>query len=321
MFRFAVMGAGGIARRFCKTVNAMPDCTLCAVSSKSAQRAQALAKEADVPHFYADYEEMLQKEKPDAVYIAVTPHDHFRLSMLCLQYRTPVLCEKAMFRNSEEAKTVFDLSEKSGVCLRWKLCGAGFCLPFKPRKRGFMKAGLANRFFPAFPLALRLPKISPTDTTVRRWGGGAAYDVTVYAWQLHTFLFPEEPLEESVQVLWGDTGVDVHEHIALRYPSMLASLEASLLYDCDEVWTIFGEKGRLVLPHPHYANQLYWQDSAGKEIERFCPESEEDGFTYQIRETLRCVEQGLFESPVVPHRDTLRCAQLFDRILQTKNQK
>ena len=115
MFRFAVMGAGGIARRFCKTVNAMPDCTLCAVSSKSAQRAQALAKEADVPHFYADYEEMLQKEKPDAVYIAVTPHDHFRLSMLCLQYRTPVLCEKAMFRNSEEAKTVFDLSEKSGV--------------------------------------------------------------------------------------------------------------------------------------------------------------------------------------------------------------
>ena len=33
---------------------------------------------------------------------------------------------------------------------------------------------------------------------------------------------------------------------------------------------------------------------------------------------IRCVQAGLYESPVVPHRDTLRCAELFDRILQTR---
>ncbi len=319
MFRFAVMGAGGIARRFCKTVNAMPDCTLCAVSSKSAQRAQELAKEAGVPHFYADYEEMLQKEKPDAVYIAVTPHDHFRLSMLCLQYQTPVLCEKAMFRNSEEAKTVFDLSEKSGV-FTMEALWSRFLPSIQTAKTWLHEGRIGKPIFSRFSIGFAAPKDPTNRYYCEALGGGAAYDVTVYAWQLHTFLFPEEPVEESVQVLWSDTGVDIHEHVALHYPSLLASLEGSLLYDCDEVWTIFGEKGRLVLPHPHYFNQLYLQDPAGKEVERFCPESEEDGFTYQIRETMRCVKQGLFESPMVPHHDTLRCAQLFDRILQTKKE-
>ena len=100
MFRFAIMGAGNIAGRFCRAANALPACCVTAVASKSRERAGRFAAENGVPHFYADYEEMLEKEKPDAVYIAVTPHDHFRLCMLCLQHRTPVLCEKAMFRTS-----------------------------------------------------------------------------------------------------------------------------------------------------------------------------------------------------------------------------
>lgn len=55
---------------------------------------------------------MLIEEKPDCVYIAVTPNDHFRLTMLCLEHHVPVLCEKAMFTNSAEAKAVFEKAEK-----------------------------------------------------------------------------------------------------------------------------------------------------------------------------------------------------------------
>lgn len=317
MFRFAIMGAGNIAGRFCRAANALPECCVTAVASKSRERAGRFAAENGVPHFYADYEEMLEKEKPDAVYIAVTPHDHFRLCMLCLQHRTPVLCEKAMFRTSEEARTVFTLSERENLFTMEALWSR--FLPAVNRARDWLQQGkIGQPVFSHIAIGFAAPKDPENRYFCRELGGGTAYDITVYDWQLQTYLFPEEPLDETIQVLWGETGVDESEHIALRYPHMLASLEGSLLYNCDESWTIFGEKGRIVLPHPHYLNEAYRYDENGQEAERYDTPLTEDGFSYEIRETIRCVQAGLYESPVVPHRDTLRCAELFDRILQTR---
>jgi len=58
---------------------------------------------------------MMEKEKPDCAYIATTPSFHFELTMLCLRHRIPVLCEKAMFLNSHDAKEAFSLSEQQNV--------------------------------------------------------------------------------------------------------------------------------------------------------------------------------------------------------------
>ena len=49
-------------------------------------------------------------------------------------------------------------------------------------------------------------------------------------------------------------------------------------------------------------------------VEHFVDKETENGFTYELEETIRCIGQGLLESPVVPWKDTLECARLFDRI-------
>lgn len=100
-FRFAILGAGHIARQFCDAVSRIDGCEVCAVASKSLARAENFAKENGVESYYDDYETLLEKEKPDCAYIAVTTNDHYRLSVLCVNHSVPVLCEKAMFQNSE----------------------------------------------------------------------------------------------------------------------------------------------------------------------------------------------------------------------------
>ena len=72
LFRFAVMGAGKIARKFCDAVALTEGCTVCAVASKSMDRAMALASEKDIPAAYDSYEQLLKQEKPDCVYISAT---------------------------------------------------------------------------------------------------------------------------------------------------------------------------------------------------------------------------------------------------------
>ena len=42
-FRFAIMGAGAIAVKFCEAVQLLDGCEVCAVASKSLERASAFA--------------------------------------------------------------------------------------------------------------------------------------------------------------------------------------------------------------------------------------------------------------------------------------
>lgn len=122
-FRWGILGAGQIAVKFCDAVKSIADCTVAAVGSKSFSRAETFARENGISRWYGDYEELLKKERPDAVYIAATSNDHYRLTMMALDYEIPVLCEKAMFQNSGQASVVFARSEKEKVfvipCTFW----------------------------------------------------------------------------------------------------------------------------------------------------------------------------------------------------------
>src|SRR6476660_2019243 len=65
-----------------------------AVSSGHIERAAAAARDHGIPAFYSDFEEMLDKEKPDLVSIATPPSLHFPMTMAALSRGIHVLCEK-----------------------------------------------------------------------------------------------------------------------------------------------------------------------------------------------------------------------------------
>ena len=83
-FRFGIMGAAKIANKFCEAVSLLDNCEVCAISSKSNDRAKSLAAKHGINKYYDSYIEMLEAEKPDCVYIAVTNNDHYRLTMMCV---------------------------------------------------------------------------------------------------------------------------------------------------------------------------------------------------------------------------------------------
>ena len=59
-------------------------------------------------------------------------------------------------------------------------------------------------------------------------------------------------------------------------------------------------------------------DSDGTLVEHYRDEETENGFTYEIQDTMACIREGRTESAVVPWADTMACAKLFDRIDETK---
>ena len=310
-FRFGIMGAGSIAGRFAGVVSRMEDAAVTAVASKSREKAECFVS-SHCPNAlpYDSYQEMLENEKPDAVYIATTPDSHFALTKLCLTHGVPVLCEKAMFVTGKEAEDAFSLSEEKGVFAMEALWSR--FLPANKKAKEWLDTGRIGK---PVHMEIRVGFPAPSDPALRYFSpvlcGGATTDITVYAYELARFYIEKQIRTLSVTAVRSESGVDATDLISIGYGDMTASLATSFEALYDNAAVIFGTKGKIVVPNPHCASEAFLTSDCGNEHFR---DEGPDGFTYEIEETVRCVRDGLTESPVVPHALTKDCAELFDRI-------
>lgn len=328
-FRFAIMGAGNIAGKFCEAVKLAEGCQVAAVASKSAQRAEAFAAKHGIPASYEGYARMLKETKPDCVYIAATCDAHYELSKLCLEHGVPVLCEKAMFLNSAQAEEIFAISEKNGIFVMEAMWSR--FLPAVKRAKEWIRQGrIGKPVLAQIDIGFRAPQDADNRYMNPALGGGAAFDLTVYTYELADFFIEQKAQEMQVSAMWSASGVDVTDTVLVRYDSAMAVLTSSFMTGLEEKAVIYGEKGRIVLPKPHFASQTILEcqglQPELEEGERLMPDGRllymdevtKNGFVYEIQETIRCVREGRTESQVVPHALTLSCARLFDRIMETR---
>ena len=316
-FRFAIMGAGNIAGHFCNAVNLLNDCEVTAVASKSGERAEKFAANWQIKKFYDSYETMLQQEKPDCVYIATTPDSHYTLAKLCMKYRIPVLCEKAMFMNSRDAEDIFRDSKEYQVFVMEAMWSR--FLPAIAVAKQWMAEGKIGK---ANCLSMNCGCAFDREKNKRNFdpklGGGAAFDLTVYNYELATWFFGDAITGINVVTMWDENKIDTFNHVTLQYSDKLAVLLSSCISMIEEGLIISGTEGKIVVPHAHYANEAFLYDRAGNNVQHFVDEQTVNGFVYEINEVMECIRKGEIQSVHVPHELTVKCAKLFDEIYRQK---
>ncbi len=317
IFRFAIMGAGAIAGRFCHAVSEMDNCVVTAVASKSKERADDFARKNGVPSAYASYSEMLEKEKPDCVYIATTPDSHYSLTMLCMKAGVPVLCEKAMFANSRDAEDAFSYSEKNGI-----FCMEALWSRFLPANRKALEWINEGRIGRLSYMDIKVGFRAPQNNEVRYLNpalcGGASTDITCYAYELARFYADStagKPVKSSVIAKKAESGVDLSDHVVLVYPDMIATLYTSFDTALEENATIYGTEGKIVIPYPHFASEAFLYND-GKVTEHFRDGNKFDSFRYEIEDAMSNIRAGNTQSKTVPHELTLDCARIFDAVAE-----
>lgn len=311
-FRFGIMGPGNIAAQFCEAAAKHGGAVVAAVASRSIERASAFAKAHGIEKSYGSYEEMLQKEKLDAVYIAVTTNAHYDLAMLCLDHKMPFLCEKAMCVNSSDAEAIFKRSEELGV-----FSIEGMWSRFLP-KMAKVKEWLAEEKIGKVSLVTCGIGFNAEKNPANRFynpdlGGGATYDVLVYCYDIATDFFDQPPTQCLCASDWSESGVDRTDVVVLKYPGCMVQIIATFEGDIAEEMVFYGEKGRIVMPHPHYYQECTLLVD-GEEPVTFIDE-EEQGFVYEIEEVIRCVRENKVESTRAPHSMTIEASRLYDQIL------
>ena len=312
-FRFAIIGAGNIAHKFCGAVR-LAGCETAAVASKSAERAAAFAQAENIPASFGDYAAMLDAVKPDAVYIATTHNFHYDNIMLCLSKNIPVLCEKAMVHTKAQAESVFAEAKKRGVFVMEAMWSRFMPQIQKARER--VKEGRIGKIELANSVVAFRGEYDPKSRLFDpNLAGGAMWDVGVYAYEVLTYLLGEHPLERKAVVSRAETGADKAVTMAARFENCLASIQTGVMTCTAEGVTLGGTEGYIWIPCANVGNEAFLYNRKKELAEHFRQEYE-NGFVWEVEETVRCVREGLLQSPVVPWADTIDCAGAFDLVLK-----
>lgn len=124
----------------------------------------------------------------------------------------------------------------------------------------------------------------------------------------------EKILDMDAFVARHSTGVDDLVSMNLQLETCIANLQCSFTTKMPEDAYIYGEDGYIRLPKMHFGSRAELYNSADECIDSF-DSGEENGFVYEVAEVVRCIENGLLESPICPHQMTIDAARITSEVL------
>ena len=90
--------------------------TIVAASDVVQEKAEYVCSKWNIPKQYADYREMIEKEKPDIVSVATRPGNHAEITIFAAEHGVKgVYCDKPLCASMEEADAMVDTCERYGT--------------------------------------------------------------------------------------------------------------------------------------------------------------------------------------------------------------
>src|SRR5438477_7159600 len=114
--RVAVIGAGAMGRNHLRVLNDLEGVELVGLADANEATSQRAARPYNTPA-YTDYTEMLDRERPDAVVVAVPTIMHREVALEVISREMHLLVEKPIAYTVEEGQEIIDAAKEAGVVL------------------------------------------------------------------------------------------------------------------------------------------------------------------------------------------------------------
>ena len=312
MFKVGIIGAGWIADKMAEALSPLSDYCVYAIASRSLEKAAAFAERWNVPKAYGSYEEMLDDKDVDLVYIA-TPHSHhFPHAMLALEHGKHVLVEKAFTANAQEAEILIRTAREKGLFITEAIWTR--YMPLSHKVKEIMESGIIGE--PRLLTATLCYMMEFKERILRPdLCGGALLDLGVYALNFARMYFGTDIVRTVSNCQLGETGMDMQECISLCFADgKMANLQAGTLCLNDRQGIINGTEGYIRVDNINCPEliEVYRNYELVARYER--PVEMVNGYEYQVYECRRCIEEGLPESPMMPHEETLSIMRQMDAL-------
>jgi UDP-N-acetylglucosamine 3-dehydrogenase len=282
MIRIAMAGAGAITERaHIPALGSIADVQIVAIQSRTADKAERIAQSlssggANRPKVYADFDDMLARERPDAVGIFTPNNLHCEFTVKALSAGAHVLVEKPMAPTAADARKMVEAAAKAKrvlmVAMQRRFGGIERAI-----KDALTSGAIGKPHFIRARLSHGGPQLwAPGQkwfTTASEAGGGAMLDLGVHVADLAIWFMGEvDSVSGQVGTLAKQIEVDDTGAMILHFKSgAIGVVEAS--------WSsmpplsaieIYGSEGRVMSGYPR--NDISILKSDGSPVPGFSRE-------------------------------------------------
>jgi predicted dehydrogenase len=308
--RWGIVATGRISGLFVEDLRFNPESEVVAVGSRDAASAQAFAERFGVPVAHGSYAAVAEDENVDVVYVGASHNAHFGAAKTALEAGKAVLCEKPLTVRASQAEELVRIARARQLFFMeamWMRCRPGFA---------DLRAMLAREEIGEVrELCADFDFVATADQAVRlqdpNQAGGALLDVGVYP--IHLAYATLGPPKEYHAVADLQDGYDRSFALAMSWGNgVVARLGGSIGADGERTAVFAGSQGALRIAAPFHAIpalQLQLLDGSEREL---VPESRGRGYVHEVDEVVRCLREGLIESPLVPWSDSLAVMRILD---------
>jgi len=312
-YNWGIIGPGNIAHKFASDLSLLPNAKLYAIGSRDIERAKNFARTYKAEKAYGSYEELAIDPNVDIVYICSRHIGHYPDTMLCLKNRKAVLVEKPIAMNVNQCYRMTSSAKDSKV---------------------FLMEALWTRFIPSFLKCKELideGKIGdvtlihsdfcikpPYDAEGRLFnpmlGGGSLLDIGIYPVFLALTL-AGKPINLKAQATFAGTHVDQTCSILLKHEKDILSVHFCSVINTGRTEAIIhGTKGKIrinTMWHMPTSVDLIVDDS--KPV-HYTFKEPGNGYQYEAAEVMRCLDEGLTESPSFSWQNSIDLIATLDLI-------
>ncbi len=285
---------------------------LYAVASRSMERAEEFAKQWGFEKAYGSYEEMLDDEAVDIVYVA-SPHSyHFMHTKMCLEQGKHVLVEKPFTVNAEQAQELISLSKEKGVLLAEAIWTR--YMPSRSMLKEVLDSGVIG--MPTSLVAnLGYPMRYKERLCKPELAGGALLDVGVYPIHFSLMVFQSRIAKIDATAVISPEGVDWTNSVTFTFDNgELAVLHSTMLSPTDRLGVIYGDKGYVEVLNINNCEEIRVYNTEHKMIATHKVPEQINGYEYEVLACMKAIAQGEIECGDMPHSETLRVMQILDSI-------
>jgi predicted dehydrogenase len=312
--RIGVLGAARIApSALIAPARDNAEAEVVAVSARDRGRAAAYAQKHGIGKVHGSYEDLLADPDIDAIYNPLPNALHAQWTLAALDAGKHVLCEKPFTSNADEARTVAEAADRSGLVVM-----EAFHYRYHPlaqRVADVVESGEIGRLkHVQAALCFPLPKFSDIRYN-RELAGGAMMDAGCYALHMVRLLGGGEPEVVSAHAKLREPDVDRAMKADLVFPeghtgSLTASLWSADLLKITA--SAIGDRGRVDVFNfvaPQAYHRLTVRTADGKRVERL---SKRPSYSYQLDAFCAAVLRG--EPILTPPADAVRNMTVIDEI-------
>ncbi len=310
--RVGIIGAGNIAQSLANAVNGLADVELYAIASRDMKKAEEFAVKFGVTKAYGSYEEMLEDEKVDLVYVA-TPHSHhYEHAKMCIEHGKAALVEKAFTANAAQARELIELAEQKKVLLTEAIWTR--YMPSRYLVEEAIKSGIIGDV-KMITAQLSYPITNVERMTSKALAGGSLLDLGVYPINFAAMFMGTDIADISGTCTYTESGVDCQEAITITYKNgNMAVLGASMCVDSHRYGHILGTKGYIDVVNINNIEEIRVYNTWHQQVKTIEVPKQINGYEYQVLACKKALEEGRIECPDMPHSESLLIMEWMDKL-------